>query len=388
MTGSSTPGSSTPGSGTPGSSTPADTPSVADRRRAAQPEVTRHLGAGAQSSPAQVLAELAEETARLGEAGRWDRYGTHGPVGELERRVAELLGKPAAAMFPSGVMAQQSVLRCWTDRQGSTRVALPGLSHLLHHEQDGPALLHGLRYEHLTDAARTATVEDLDAVKGPLGAVLLELPLRDGGYLLPTWEELVDLSRACRVRGVPLHLDGARLWESAPYWGRELHEVAALADSVYVSFYKGLRGLAGAVVAGPADVVDEARQWRTRMGGTLFSLHPYAVAGLRGLRLELPRMAEYHDRATELAKLLLDRGIRVFPEPPHTNAFRIHVPRPAAEVDERVVTLMETERLALTPPFTDADVPGWAWTELTVGAVTMEWDPEEAADRLAHTLLG
>ena len=188
--GSSTPGSGTPGSGTPGSSTPADTPSVADRRRAAQPEVTRHLGAGAQSSPAQVLAELAEETARLGEAGRWDRYGTHGPVGELERRVAELLGKPAAAMFPSGVMAQQSVLRCWTDRQGSTRVALPGLSHLLHHEQDGPALLHGLRYEHLTDAARTATVEDLDAVKGPLGAVLLELPLRDGGYLLPTWEEL------------------------------------------------------------------------------------------------------------------------------------------------------------------------------------------------------
>ncbi len=361
---------------------------MADRRRAAQPEVTRHLGAGAQSSPAQVLAELAEETALLGDAGRWDRYGTHGPVGELERRVAELLGKPAAAMFPSGVMAQQSVLRCWTDRQGSTRVALPGLSHLLHHEQDGPALLHGLRYEHLTDAARTPTVEDLDAVTGPLGAVLLELPLRDGGYLLPTWEELAGLSRACRERGVPLHLDGARLWESAPYWGRELHEVAALADSVYVSFYKGLRGLAGAVVAGPADVVDEARQWRTRMGGTLFSLHPYAVAGLRGLRLELPRMPEYHDRAIELAKLLQDRGIRVFPEPPHTNAFRIHVPRPAAEVDERVVALMETERIALTPPFIDADVPGWAWTELTVGAGTMEWDPEKAADRLAHTLLG
>ena len=63
---------------------------------------------------------------------------------------------------------------------------------------------------------------------------------------------------------MPLHLDGARLWESAPYWGRELHEVAALADSIYVSFYKGLRGLAGAVVAGPADLVDEARQWRTR----------------------------------------------------------------------------------------------------------------------------
>ena len=160
-------------------------------------------------------------------------------------------------------------------------------------------------------------------MQGPLGAVLLELPLRDGGYLLPTWRSSVDLSGACRERGVPLHLDGARLWESAPYWGRELHEVAALADSVYVSFYKGLRGLAGAAVAGPADVVDEARQWRTRMGGTLFSLHPYAVAGLRGLRLELPRMADYHERAVELARPLQDRGIGVFPDPPHTNAFRI-----------------------------------------------------------------
>jgi threonine aldolase len=362
--------------------------SVADRRREAMPAVTRHLAAGAPASPAQLLADLAEETALLDADGGWDRYGEHGPVAELERQVAELLGKPAAAMFPSGVMAQQSVLRCWTDRQGSARVALPALSHLLHHEQDGPALLHGLRYEHLSDGPRTPTVEDLAAVPGPLGAVLLELPLRDGGYLLPSWEELGDLSRACRERGVPLHLDGARLWESAPHLGHDLHEVAALADSVYVSFYKGLRGLAGAAVAGPADVIDEARQWRTRMGGTLYSLHPYAVAALRGLRLELPRMADYHRRAVELAGALRDRGLGVTPDPPHTNAFRVHVPRPAAEVDERVVSLMERERVALTPSFRDADTPGWSWTELTVGATTMDWDPDEAADQLVRTLLG
>ena len=154
---------------------------------------------------------------------------------------------------------------------------------------------------------------------------------------------------------MPLHLDGARLWESAPHWGRDLHEVAALADSVYVSFYKGLRGLAGAVVAGPADVMDEARQWRTRMGGTLYSLHPYAVAALRGLRLELPRMADYHG-ARSSWRSGCATGAGRDPDPPHTNAFRVHVPRPAAEVDERVVSLMERERVALTPPFRDADL--------------------------------
>ena len=76
------------------------------------------------------------------------------------------------------------------------------------------------------------------------------------------------------------------------------------------------------------------------------------------------------------------------PDPPHTNAFRVHVPCPADEVDERVVSLMERERVALTPSFRDADTPGWSWTELTVGATTMEWDPAEAADLLARTLLG
>ena len=76
--------------------------SVADRRREAMPAVTRHLAAGAPPSPAQLLADLAEETALLGAGGGWDRYGEHGPVAELERQVAELLGKPAAAMFPSG----------------------------------------------------------------------------------------------------------------------------------------------------------------------------------------------------------------------------------------------------------------------------------------------
>ena len=98
-------------------------------------------------------------------------------------------------------------------------------------------------------------------------------------------------------------------------------------------------------------------------------------------------MAEYHDAGDRAGEAVAERGIRVFPEPPHTNAFRIHVPGPPPSSTSGS-WLMETERLALTPPLTDADVPGWSWTELTVGAVTMEWDPEEAADRLAQHAAG
>ena len=347
----------------------------------------RWLAGSPPLTPREELTSLIAELDLLDVPDEWDRYAEHGPVAQLEREVADLLGKPAAAMFPSGTMAQQSVLRVWADRAGSRRVAIPGQSHLLHHELDGPQLLHGFRWERLSDSLDLPTLERLTEVPGPLGAVLLELPLRDAGYQLPTWEQLEALSAGCRERGVPLHLDGARLWESQPFLGRDLAEIAGLADSVYVSCYKGLRAMTGAVLVGSEDVVAEARQWRKRMGGTLFGMLPYAVGALRGLRTELPTMGDRHARALELARAFTERGVRVFPDPPHTDAFRISVPVPAATVIERVRAVMRAEGVAVSPPWSDSEIPGWSWTEFTVGPATLEWPVDEAADLLARVVL-
>ena len=363
-------------------------PSLVERARAAEPALTRSLIGRLTPAPASELRELADAASSLDEPGAWDRYGEHGPVAALERRVADLLGTPAAAMFPSGVMAQQAILRVWCEARGSRHVAIPALSHLLKHESDGPRLLHGLEFALLTDGPTVPQVEHLAAVRGRLAAALLELPLRDAGYLLPSWDELVAFSAACHERGVPLHLDGARIWESAPQLGHTVAEIAALADSVYVSFYKGLGGLAGAAVAGPEDEVAQARLWRHRMGGTLFSLMPYAVAALRGLDRELPRMAEYHERAVLLGQRLEAHGIRVTPQPPHTNAFRIHVEREVADLDERRVVAMEREHVRLSPPWAASDLPGWSWTELVVGPATMEWEVDELVETLSGVYLG
>lgn len=370
--------------------TPETDPEAALKRRfrAASPNVERNVAGTRPQSPADEMRNLAAEVDLLSEPHRWDRYGDSGPVETLEREVAELLGKPAAAMFPSGIMAQQSVLRVWTDTRGSARVALPALSHLLHHELDGPRLLHGFRYEHLTEGARFPVAADLAGIPGRLGAALLELPLRDGGYLLPTWDQLTEFSTACRDRGVPLHLDGARLWESEPYLGHSLAEIADLADTVYVSFYKGLRGLAGAVVAGPEDVIAEARHWRTRHGGTLITMLPYAVTALRGLREELPRMPDYFKAAAAIAEALGARGITVSPQPPRANSFRIHLEGSHLAVNERIVSFMEQDRVAVCNPFSPADVPGWCWTEFTVGASTLEWSVPDAVDVLARVISG
>lgn len=118
-------------------------------------------------------------------------------------------------------------------------------------------------------------------------ALVVELPQRGLGGQLPPWDAQVAWARE---RGAAAHLDGACLWEAAAGYGRTLAEVAALFDTTNVSFYKGLGALPGCCLAGPADVVAEVREWRQRMGGTLFGLWPGAASALSCLRRRLPLM--------------------------------------------------------------------------------------------------
>src|SRR5262249_57028009 len=109
-----------------------------------------------------------------------------------------------------------------------------------------------------------------------------------------------------RARGRGVDREGARLWESAAGYNRPLAEIAALFDTVYVSFYKGIGALPGCCVAGPADVIAEVREWRQRMGGTLFGLWPNAASALGCLRRRLPLMPGYLRHAREIAAALRD----------------------------------------------------------------------------------
>ena len=136
----------------------------------------------------------------------------------------------------------------------------------------------GLRAELVGDRDRLITLADLQELQVRLGALLLELPQREIGGRLPEWDELVGQIEWARARDVPTHLDGARIWEAAPYYGRPHAELAGLFDTVYVSLYKGLGGIGGSVLAGPAELIAQARVWRRRHGGTLPNLFGF-VAG-------------------------------------------------------------------------------------------------------------
>jgi threonine aldolase len=314
-----------------------------------------------------------------------------GVVEALEQRVAELLGTEAAVFFPTGTMAQQVALRCWAGRTGDPTVALHGLAHPERHERNALSQVSGLRPVRVTSEPRLPTPGEVRDFDEPFGTLMLELPLRDAGFVLPSWEELVEVVEAARERDVVVHFDGARLWESTVHFGRPLAEIAGLADSVYVSFYKSLDGYGGAALAGPRTLAEEAKAWRHRYGGTVFQQFPTALSALAGLERELPRLPAYVAHARVVADALREgfasAGIpwaRVHPEVPHTHDFQVWLPYDADVLFEAAIRQAEETKTVLFAHAWEQKGPGLACTEVYVRASGLEWTPHDVRAAVAE----
>ncbi|WP_410088347.1 threonine aldolase family protein [Streptomyces sp. t39] len=361
------------------------------RRLAAWRASERVLWRGsAEQSLARGLGTLTAGAAGVYDLGEpVDVYGD-GVVAELERRTAALLGFPAAVWFPTGTMAQQAALRAWAGRTGNATVAVHPQAHPEVHERAAFSVVSGLRTIHPTTQPRLPTADEVRECDEPFGTLMLELPLRDAGFVLPEWDELVSVVDAARDRDAVVHFDGARLWECTPHFGRPLDEIAGLADSVYVSFYKSLGGLSGAVLACPGFLADEARAWRHRYGGQLFQQYPAVLSGLIGLERELPRLPEYVAHAKVVAGAL-DEGLRragvpwhrINPPVPLTHQFQVWLPYPADALNEAALAQSEETRTTLFRRwFTEGCPPGLAVTEVTVASEGLAWSAEDVSSAL------
>ncbi|MBO0870865.1 MAG: threonine aldolase [Micromonosporaceae bacterium] len=362
----------------------AETQQQRDHRFHLMRACARQLSGERRPTMREALAAIADSPLDLDGFG--DYYGD-GPVIALEERVAELLGKPAAVFFPTGIMAQQVALRIWAGRTGNHTVALHPLSHPDQHEGYAYSALAGLRAVWPTSEPRPPTADEVRDLPEPYGTLMLELPLREPGFLLPSWAELVAVVGAARDRGARVHFDGARLWESTPHLGQDLPTIAALADTVYVSLYKSLRGLAGAALAGDTDVVAEARAWRRRYGGTVFQQWPAAISALAGLQNELPRLPSYVEHARVVAAALAGvPGARVYPLPPHTHEFQLWLPGDAESLNRAALQLAEEEKTWFGYGFADHAPSGYAHTEIRVGAPALLWTADDVRSAAASLL--
>jgi threonine aldolase len=351
------------------------TEALTERAEHALRGCTRFLTQHGLRSPREILLELAETTDPDLSP---DRYGAGDLISGFEATIAELLGKEAAVFVPSGTLAQQIALRVWSERKGSPTVAMHPRNHLDLHEGYAYQHLHGLRGIAVGQPDRLLTLDDLQNVVEPLAALLLELPQREIGGQLPAWDDLVAQTDWAHERGAATHKDGARLWESGPYYGRPYHEIAALFDTVYVSFYKGLGGLTGAALAGPKDVIAEARVWQHRQGGRLFQLYPYVLAARSGLEQRLGRMADYHRRAVEIASdLAVFPQISIVPNPPQTNMMHLYLRGDRDRLLAAAIAIAEETGIGVLRSLAPTPLPEYQKWEFTVGDATLALSREE-----------
>ncbi len=316
-----------------------------------------------------------------------DNYGAGGLIADFEQKVAAILGKAAAAFMPSGTMAQLIAMRIWAARAGLPRFGMHPTSHLALHEREAYQAVFQLHGVMVGDRLRPIVARDLAAVKEPLACLLVELPIREAGGQLPSWDELEALKNAARDCGVPLHMDGARLWESRAFYATSYAEIAAGFGSVYVSAYKGLGAIAGAILAGAEDFIAEARIWRQRMGGTLVHQSPMIASAAMRFDERLAMMDACYARTLDLAAGLGEiAGLRVNPNPPHSNIVHLFFDAPAETINARRDAMAEADGVWLINDARPSEVPGWSRYELYVGDTIVGMDNAEIVPRFRRLL--
>ncbi|MBU6247701.1 MAG: threonine aldolase [Xanthomonadaceae bacterium] len=337
--------------------------------------------------PAPPVAEtMARMAAHPAAADAVDEYGAGGAVAALEQATAARLGKPAGRFFIKGVTAQLCALQVHADARGQRNVVIHPLGHMDIDEAGAVERVTGLRAIRL-GRHTPFSLAALQAVTEPLAAVVVELPLRRAGFLLPPLDELRGIAAWCRERSIPLHLDGARLWEAAAGYGVTEAELAALADSVYVSYYKGLGGLGGALVAGTTAFVDALAPWKSRYGGNLVTAWPYAISALDGLERLAPRMGEFVGRARALAAALAAvPAVQVHPQRPHTNAFQLWLPGRSEVLAARHRAMVADGAWWLFDAFAEAPLDGWTMVEIQIGPTSDGWRVEQAVEAVTRFL--
>ena len=258
-----------------------------------------------------------------------DVYGEDPTVNRLQERAAELFGKEAALFVPTGSMGNQIAVKLHT-RPG-TEVVIEERGHIYNFEMAAMSAVAGALPRPvksgdgsgvLTWAEIEAAVHGSDAAYyvAPTNLVALENSHNLAGgtvYTRARTEEICE--RAHRV-GLPVHLDGARIFNAAAALGEPVAALAAPADSVMFCLSKGLGAPVGSLLLGRADFIEEARRWRKLLGGGMRQAGVIAAAGLVALEETPPRLAEDHANARRLAEGLAELpGVRIDPERAVTN---------------------------------------------------------------------
>jgi threonine aldolase len=291
----------------------------------------------------QLLTRLAEENGIVA-----DEFSRDGIVAVLERRMAEMLGKEIALFMPSGTLANNLALRLLARR--GRRVLVQRESHIYNDSGDCAQELSGLTLVPLAPQRATFTLTEVEAevvraeegrVSTPIGVISIESPVR---RVLGEVFDFVEMQRIvafARDKGIGLHLDGARLFLASAYTGIAPECYASLFDTVYVSLYKYFNAAAGAILAGPKQLLANLYHQRRMFGGSLRQAWPYAAVALHYLDGFTERFERAAAAADDLFQALRKQNnCEVLRLAAGTNVARLRASgRDAAALPERLLAL-------------------------------------------------
>ena len=280
-----------------------------------------------------------------------DVYGDDPTVNRLEEIAAEVLGKESAVFVPSGTFGNQLSILTHTLR--GDEVIIPASNHIIVHEAGASAVIAGVQMRTLDcDDGMPSVDRILKAIRGEdlhyprTGLICLE-NAHSSGRVLPM-EYMKEVYSLARERAVPVHLDGARIFNAAVSLGIDAGEIASKADSVMFCLSKGLGAPIGSMLVGTKDFISRARKGRKIMGGAMRQAGIIAAAGIMAIEKMIDRLGEDHENARYLAKKLEEiKGIEIMRDRLDINMvfFKLDQGRPEAIVGE-----LYREGIKINPP--------------------------------------
>ena len=280
-----------------------------------------------------------------------DVYGEDPTVIELERLGARMTGKAAGLFVASGTMGNQVAVMSHTQR--GDEVICEAESHIYYYEVAGMAVLAGVQARTLPAVKGILSADTIAAAVRPqdihqprTSLICLEnTHNRSGGTCYPL-ETLAAIRKVADRHEIPVHIDGARLFNAAAALGVKVDKIAQYADSVQFCLSKGLCAPVGTLLVGSEEFIAKARRYRKMLGGGMRQAGVIAAAGIVGLQNMVERLSEDHANAKLLADALVTAGFAVDLSTVQTNIVIFDVSRSGMKAAELVARLKQAGVLA------------------------------------------
>lgn len=325
-------------------------------------------------SPAEMFERMAEWCRENNV--EHDIYGQGKLIQAFEQKVADLLGFEAGLFVITGTMTQPTALQIACQEKQCANVAMHPTSHVYLHERQGYQLQQRFNVLPVGEPYQPWTVEHLEAITDPLAAVLYELPMREIGGQLPEFEHLQAVKDYCANHNFHLHMDGARVWEAAAWYQKSYQEVAQGFHSAYVSMYKGVNGLGGAMLLGDKSFIRQADTWMKRQGGNVWHRTPYVVAAMMQFDERIAAMPALFERTKQLYTQFGEFPLFTLnPTAPQSNMLHIYLPLSESQAKVLRDELAEEHSIWIGNP-QQAALPEQSSLEWYVGDLLLNMEDE------------